>query len=1049
MKEKYLNLSQIGLYNPQRLKDDVVEKLFIVRKNELDFLMKKLLSEKNDSIPQHYLFIAQRGMGKTTLLKRIEVELKKPEYKNKFIPLIFPEEQYNLKSLSELWLNALDALADSLENESDELHVEEIDKEVKKLSANTNDEQTAKEAYAYFKKISQQIKRRPVMLIDNLSLVFSRLKLEDQHTLRAWMMQNGAPIIVGASAVSIEETSDYGAPFYDAFQIQYLRKLSFDELLVLLNNLAELTDSKDDFPNLQTEMAKLKTLHYLTGGNPRTATMLFKIIIKGFSEDINDDLEALLDEVTPLYKARFEELSTQMQIIVDAIALYWDPITIEQLREETHYDNGQLSPQLKRLVEMGWIEKVDAYKVKGNAYQISERFFNIWFLMRRSSRRQKRELYCLSKFLETFFGDKIDEIAGKNLSLEARNINHITYNLALSEVVKDKNLALRLRIKSLEELHKESQLNPDIIKSFDLPKINGDEFFHLAEIYERYKVNKNFYQAKEVLLELQCKSISNDVIYSFILTELGDLHQYYLVEYFEAENYYKKALDRNKKNAKCWNELGNLYQDYLQEYSESEVCYLNAIKQNPNNGDIWFDLATLYHDHLNRFKDAETAYLEAIKHNKDDYFSWNNLGQLYLVELNRYKDAEKSFHKALKCNKNYAESWNNLGLLYSEYLIDNIQAEKSFKNAIENSKETSEYYSNLGNLYQYNLHDFNLAKEYYLKAIAINDKDNTALYNLGNLYQFVLHSYYDAEYVYKKAITNDNKLFQAINNLGILYMDKLDKYNDAEECFKNSIRLINGNKYSWNNLGNLYCLYLNKYSDAEHAYKEAIKIDSNYENPWIGLGSLYSIYLHEYLDAEIIYIDAIRINKNFKAVWNSLGNLYQDHLHKYSEAENAYKQAIEIDNEFQEPKYNLVFLYRDKMKRLNEAETLFNTITVSDNLADSYWINKALFELYKRNEGTASEYLLKGLQLISKGFNADTQDDWYRFGAVVYKLNYLLWLLQNLEANGFDIILSPFYTALKALNEKDAHAYLNSRAVEIRQTAEKIMNMMKKYADGL
>ena len=39
------------------------------------------------------------------------------------------------------------------------------------------------------------------------------------------------------------------------------------------------------------------------------------------------DLEVLLDQVTPYYKARIEEYSTQQQrAVIDAIALHWDPI---------------------------------------------------------------------------------------------------------------------------------------------------------------------------------------------------------------------------------------------------------------------------------------------------------------------------------------------------------------------------------------------------------------------------------------------------------------------------------------------------------------------------------------------------------------------------------------------------------------------------------------------------------------------------------------------------------------------------------------------------
>ena len=111
-----------------------------------------------------------------------------------------------------------------------------------------------------------------------------------------------------------------------------------------------------------------------------------------------------------------EELSQQQQIVIDAIAMNWDAIPLKKLSLDTGLAINQLSPQLNRLLNDGWIEKVEADKksrktkeevdrvVKGNAYFICERFFNIWFLIRRSNRRQKRGVHSLSEFLECLYG---------------------------------------------------------------------------------------------------------------------------------------------------------------------------------------------------------------------------------------------------------------------------------------------------------------------------------------------------------------------------------------------------------------------------------------------------------------------------------------------------------------------------------------------------------------------------------------------------------------------------------------------------------------------
>jgi Flp pilus assembly protein TadD len=778
-KDNYLTLSQIGLYNPQRLDDTAVENLFVVRKKLFNFLLEKVNSETIDSIPQHYLIIAQRGMGKTTLLKRMEVELRKQDYKSRFIPLLFPEEQYNLKNLAEFWLNSLDALADTLEQEKATEAAKAVDNKVQELAQIKDDEQLAKDAFSFLKSFTKSLGRRPVLLIDNMSFIFDRLVKSEQHKLRAWLMENASPILLGASAVAIEDTYDYGAPFYDAFQIYYLKKLDFEELIDILINLAKLTNSESLISEINREKARIKTLHQLTGGNPRTAVMLFKLIVKGFSKEINDDLEALLDEITPLYKARFEELPTQMQVIVDAIALFWDPINIEQLRHETRYENNQLSPQLKRLVELGWIEKLNAFEAKGSAYQISERFFNIWFLMRRSSRRQKKELYCLSKFLETFYGDDLENIAKNRLNLSYRNLDAITYDLAMAEVIKDPKLRKQLQSKSYAELRKLAKNNPEIRKQFEIPT--------------------------ETKLEKQ------------------------------------------------------------------EQALLTMINEDSHNGKAWFDLGYLYDLQIENYPEAEKAYLQATK------LKWK-------------------------------PSW------------------------------------------------------------------------------------------------------------------------------------------AWHNLGNLYLEYFQNYEEAEKAYRKAIELDETFAIPWNGLGILYQNHLHKYEEAEKAFHKAIELDENLIHPWNGLGNLYQDHLQKFEEAEKAYLKASELNENYVSPKYNLVFLYRDRMNRIKEAKKIFERLEVDREIEDSYWLHKALFDLYDKNEGIAKESLKKAFAKIENKLPAYTQDDWWRFGAVTSKLGYGKWFTNILKEEGFDIILSPYYVAIKALNEKDTEGYLNSKAVEIREPAKKLMEIMKKYS---
>jgi len=671
-------LTKIGFYNPGRLSDEEIEQSFIARIPFFEFLFKKIIAEKPTSIPQQHLIIGQRGMGKSSLLTRIAAELRKAPYKNSFIPLSFPEEQYNIDRLSKFWLNCLDALADALDKENKTHDLSALDAEILNLSKEK--ELSANSVYEVFKKWVNKIKRRPVLLVDNLSLIFDKIDKDEQHHLRAVLMSEGAPILIGTSTAAIEETVAYKAPFYDAFQISYLKKLTFDESIEVLLNLAKITGKEGFEDSVYREKGRLEALYQLTGGTPRTVAILFPLIQDGFKEDIKTDLDALLDIITPIYKARFEELPAQLQVVMDAVALHWDPINLEQLREVTMLDNGQLSPQIKRLVEVGWLEKLDAYKAKGSAYEVSERFFNVWYLMRRSSRRQKRELYCLTKFLESFYGDGLQEIAKSRIYLKSENANQAALDLALADAVKGKRLGERLRNKAYQDLVDMSLSDESISKSFTIPpnvmQKKVDEFFDDA--YDHHQ-KKEFVEAAYCMENSLKLNESNP----FAWHNLGVYYSYIPDKYQESEAAYKKAIVLDEKYALSWTGLGNLYKDQLGKYPEAEAAYKKAIELDKKFASPWYNLGVIYSEKSGRYEDAETAYKKAIELDEKFAYPWNGLGILYKDRLGKYPEAEAAYKKAIELDEKFASPWYNLGVVYSEKLGRYEEAEAAYKKAIE------------------------------------------------------------------------------------------------------------------------------------------------------------------------------------------------------------------------------------------------------------------------------------------------------------------------------------------------------------------------------
>lgn len=139
------------------------------------------------------------------LLARIAAELRTNDaLATRFLPLVFAEEQYAVDRLSKFWLNCLDSLADASEWAGDPAAVEAIDREVERLTKmralpTKEDQPFADEVYAVFAKAVAVTGRRPVLLVDNLQVVFERLETARQHSLRELLTRAGAPILVGAS----------------------------------------------------------------------------------------------------------------------------------------------------------------------------------------------------------------------------------------------------------------------------------------------------------------------------------------------------------------------------------------------------------------------------------------------------------------------------------------------------------------------------------------------------------------------------------------------------------------------------------------------------------------------------------------------------------------------------------------------------------------------------------------------------------------------------------------------------------------------------------
>jgi tetratricopeptide (TPR) repeat protein len=613
-------LQRISVFMPHRLTDMEMRLLFVARKPLFERIMQRIGQEKPKSIPQHYLLVGVRGMGKTMLLRRLAVELSDEKYRNRFVGLSFPEEQYNIDRLSKFWLNALDALANTLQKEGDEVAADLLDKEIAQLETIKIEEQKSNSSYQLLTDRCQTLGRRPVFLLDNLNLIFDRLSEVEHSKIRALITSNNAPIFVGASADLVKD--DYQAPFYDAFDVEYLPKLDFKQTLSLIEYLAEVTDQRDFKTHLYQNLPRLEALHQLTGGNVRTLILLFRLVVKDFSgSEIYQDLEALVDDMTPIYKAQFEEFSPQTQLVLDAIALLWDPCSLDGIREFTNLETGKISAHLDRLQKAGWIQKLGSRKK--STYEISERFFNVWYLMRRGSRRQGRDLQWLTQFLQGWFNkseirqmlknqaDNLDNLGEKDLAY------YLPMSRALGKSKKGQKYQEQFYKRLIELCDGDEQKVKDCL-GVKLEEIN-DAWF------EEHKIEK------KARLEIEASIKGGE---GYDAHENGD--------FIKAEKLYKEALQNYWRPEIIWNNLGNIFYD-LGRYEEAEKAYRNAITITQTYAQPWNGLGNYICVYTPNYVEAQNAYLQAIKIDPESISPIANLVFLYRDKLNEVSKALQLF----------------------------------------------------------------------------------------------------------------------------------------------------------------------------------------------------------------------------------------------------------------------------------------------------------------------------------------------------------------------------------------------------------------------
>ncbi|MEM7246909.1 MAG: tetratricopeptide repeat protein [Acidobacteriota bacterium] len=618
-------------YNPAFLTDDELERSLVVRRSDRDHLL-SVIRENVDDSNQHVLVIGPRGSGKTTLALSISAAVRRdPELRQRWQPVVFAEESYEVGSPGELWLEALRRLAEQSEDAG-------LLRSHAELRAVTDDVALRERALAQLVEHADDGGRRLLLVIENLNMILGegQLSEDDAWALRHTLLNEPRIMLLATATASFEEIEGEDKALFEIFKQHPLPPLTTEECQEVWRSVS----------GEEVSRAQARPIEILTGGNPRLLSIVACFASKRSFKELMDELSFLIDDHTDYFKSQIESLPRQERKVYLALATLWEPSTARQVAEEARLGISPCSALLNRLQSRGAITS-DAHNPRKKRYQVAERLFNIYYLMRRHGDASRR-VQAVVRFMVSFYREEEWRDIAHGLTSEAcrlpasdRGMHALGYR-ALLELAPDDDTQLAIFLETPQQFLKE------------LPREVKRQVSSVAAGSVKSK-------ALRLIDGLSDESADDLSIAGLLYASIG--------QYELSREQLTRSLELDPDSPRALAVLGTLYQRDRARAPEAEQAYRRALEGDPSLWVTWCQLGSLLAREPSRLDEAIEAYREGLKltsslprEELDEEFvalQWRQLGQLYL-ERRQPLEAATALRTAVEQDPATETNWRAL-----------------------------------------------------------------------------------------------------------------------------------------------------------------------------------------------------------------------------------------------------------------------------------------------------------------------------------------------------------------------------------------------------
>jgi Flp pilus assembly protein TadD len=413
-----------SIFSPSSMSLETLTRTLVQRESLVERLVNIFQGTSTNASTHNVLLIGPRGTGKTHLVSLVYKRLKNElDFTVKTRIAYLREDEWSVTSFLDLLVRIAESFfIDAGSEDFDSVFRSEF-------AAGIPSEQDVLNFI-----LKQAGERSILLIIENLGHILESLEVEGQQKLRSLFQNNPRFSILATTPSLFSAISRQSSPFYGFFQLTYLKPLSTDEAVQLIQKLAIIAGDENTAEFIATPVgrARVRAVQHLAGGNQRIFVLFYDFLRENKAENILRPLLKTIDALTPYYQSQMLKLSPQQRKMVSFLCRQRVPTNVKQIAEGCFISQQTAASQLKQILDHKYV-RVNKFG-RESFYELAEPLLRICIEVKT---HREGPLKLLVEFLRFWFSR--EELEERLSSTPKTDIDRNYFFAALQEYEKGHN----------------------------------------------------------------------------------------------------------------------------------------------------------------------------------------------------------------------------------------------------------------------------------------------------------------------------------------------------------------------------------------------------------------------------------------------------------------------------------------------------------------------------------------------------------------------------------------------------------------------------------